>query len=80
MTGEAVELKPDLDQVSALAPERDAQWNRVAKADFLTADEKRSMLGLPPLNAEAQAEVFAEPEHDVSDFEDVAQSEETPDA
>lgn len=80
MTGEAVELKPDLDQVSALAPERDAQWNRVAKADFLTADEKRSMLGLPPLTTEAQAEVFAEPEHDVSDFEDVAQSEETPDA
>lgn len=80
MTGEAVELKPDLDQVSALAPERDAQWNRVAKADFLTADEKRSMLGLPPLTTEAQAEVFADPEHDVSDFEDVAQSEETPDA
>ena len=80
MTGEAIELKPDLDQVSALAPERDAQWNRVAKADFLTADEKRSMLGLPPLTTEAQAEVFAEPEHDVSDFEDVAQSEETPDA
>lgn len=46
-TGEALELKPDLDQVPALAAERDAQWNRVAKADFLTRAEKRAMLGLP---------------------------------
>jgi phage portal protein BeeE len=76
MIGEAVELKPDLDQVSALAPERDAQWNRVVKADFLTADEKRVMLGLPPLSVAAQAEVF-------DDLPDVAvdeQSEEMPDA
>jgi len=48
-TGEALELKPDLDQVPALAAERDAQWSRVAKADFLTASEKRGLLGLPPL-------------------------------
>ena len=46
-TGERVELKPDLDQVPALAAERDAQWNRVAKADFLSANEKRALLGLP---------------------------------
>lgn len=46
-TGEALELKPDLDQVPALAAERDAQWNRVATADFLTRAEKRAMLGLP---------------------------------
>ncbi|WP_417252936.1 phage portal protein [Celeribacter sp.] len=49
MTGEALELKPDLDQVPALAAERDAQWNRIAGADFLTDEEKRTMLGLPPL-------------------------------
>lgn len=48
-TGAAIELKPDLDQVSALSSERDAQWNRVASADFLTPEEKRAMLGLPPL-------------------------------
>jgi HK97 family phage portal protein len=47
--GEAFELKPDLDQVSALAAERDAQWSRVAAADFLTAAEKRALLGLPKL-------------------------------
>ncbi|MEL7097969.1 MAG: phage portal protein [Pseudomonadota bacterium] len=47
--GAAVLLSPDLDQVPALTAERDAQWSRVAAADFLTVAEKRSMLGLPPL-------------------------------
>lgn len=47
--GEAVTLKPDLDQVPALAIEREAQWRRVAEADFLSVAEKRAMLGLPPL-------------------------------
>ena len=48
-SGETVTLKPDLDQVPALASERDAQWERVSNADFLTQDEKRTLLGLPPL-------------------------------
>jgi len=48
-SGEASELKPDLDQVPALSAERDAQWKRVATADFLTRDEKRALLGLPVL-------------------------------
>jgi HK97 family phage portal protein len=47
--GAAVELRPDLDQVPALAVERDAAWSRVAGADFLTPTEKRRLLGLPPL-------------------------------
>ncbi|PYG34575.1 phage portal protein [Pelagimonas varians] len=47
--GEEVSLKPDLDQVPALASERDAQWNRVTTAEFLTAAEKRQILGLPAL-------------------------------
>ncbi len=51
-TTEALELKPDLDQVPALSAERDAQWKRVAQADFLTTDEKRSLLGLPALTPE----------------------------
>ena len=45
--GARVELRPDLDQIPALAAERDAQWRRVAEATFLTAAEKRSLLGLP---------------------------------
>lgn len=47
--GQAIELRPDLDQVPALAAERDAQWARVAEAAFLTEAEKRAILGLPPL-------------------------------
>jgi HK97 family phage portal protein len=52
-SGEVVELRPDMDQVSALSVERDAQWRRVAEADFLTPEEKRSMLGLPKLAEDA---------------------------
>ena len=51
--GEEVELRPDLDQVPALAAERDQQWARVGAADFLTAAEKRRILGLPALAEEA---------------------------
>lgn len=69
MVGEEVVLKADLDQVPALASERDAQWNRVASADFLTEEEKRAMLGLPPLTVpEGETTEGFEPEmpeHDV---------------
>ena len=50
---EDVVLTPDLDQVPALSTERDAQWARVAGADFLTEVEKRKLLGLPVLTEEA---------------------------
>ena len=55
-TGEDLRLMPDLDQVPALAGERDAQWSRVAQADFLTRAEKRRMLGLPALADEGDDE------------------------
>ena len=55
--GAALVLKPDLDQVPALAAERDAQWARVGAADFLTRAEKRRLLGLP---AEPAAEDAAD--------------------
>ena len=54
-TGDAVELRPDLDQVPALAAERDAQWKRVADADFLTNAEKRALLGLPRVSEDEGA-------------------------
>ncbi|WP_323040944.1 phage portal protein [Gemmobacter sp.] len=47
--GDVVEIRPDLDQVPALAAERDQQWARVAAAEFLTLAEKRALLGLPPM-------------------------------
>ena len=48
-TGEVLDLHPDLDQVPALAVERDLQWRRVAAAEFLSEAEKRQLLGLPAL-------------------------------
>ena len=48
-TGEVVEIRPDLDQVPALAAERDQQWARVGAATFLSDAEKRAILGLPRL-------------------------------
>jgi hypothetical protein len=41
----ALELRPDLDQIEALAPERDALWKRLEAASFLTGDEKRAAAG-----------------------------------
>jgi HK97 family phage portal protein len=51
-TGDDVRLSPDLDQVPALSAERDAQWARVAGADFLSQAEKRRLLGLPAMPVE----------------------------
>ncbi len=48
-TGELVELRADLDQIPALAVERDQQWARVGAAEFLTEAEKRMILGLPKI-------------------------------
>lgn len=39
-------LAVDMDAVPALSDERAALWERVAGADFLTADEKKAMLGV----------------------------------
>ncbi|MFV0292837.1 MAG: phage portal protein [Paracoccus sp. (in: a-proteobacteria)] len=47
--GDEVDLKPDPDQVPALAEERDQQWGRIGSAGFLTDSEKRQALGLPPV-------------------------------
>ena len=45
--GERVKLSADLDQIPALATEREALWSRISNVDFLTNAEKRRMLGLP---------------------------------
>ncbi len=52
LAGEELVLKPDLDQIPALASERDQQWRRIANASFLTDAEKRALLGLPKLSEE----------------------------
>lgn len=48
--GAEIELRPDLDQIPALAEERNQQWARISGASFLTDAEKRALLGLPPLD------------------------------
>jgi HK97 family phage portal protein len=40
-------LAIDLDRVPALAEDRERLWTQVSAADFLDADEKRALLGLP---------------------------------
>ena len=41
-------LAIDLDQVGALSEDRERLWAQVSAADFLTAPEKRSILGIMP--------------------------------
>ena len=53
LAGAVVGLRPDLDQVPALAQERDQQWARVGAATFLSDAEKRALLGLPRLVTDA---------------------------
>ncbi|MDX2308472.1 MAG: phage portal protein [Hyphomicrobium sp.] len=47
--GGELRLVPDLDQVDALASEREALWARLNAATFLTLDEKREAAGYVPL-------------------------------
>ena len=47
--GAGLILKPELNNIDALATERDARWQRISKADFLTVSEKREALGYGPL-------------------------------
>ena len=46
--GGALDLRADLDQVEALAPEREALWSRLNQATFLTIEEKREAAGYTP--------------------------------
>ena len=45
-------LRVDVDQVPALSEDRERLWAQVSAADFLTADEKRALVGLAPLSAQ----------------------------
>ena len=41
-----VVLVPDLENVEALAQDRDTLWARIGSAAFLSDEEKRAMLGV----------------------------------
>jgi HK97 family phage portal protein len=51
-----VELRVDLDLVTALAEDRERLWAQVAGADFLSVEEKRAMLGFSPLPASREGD------------------------
>lgn len=44
-----ISLKIDYDKVDILAADRQAMWQRIDQASFLTQEEKRNHLGLPPI-------------------------------
>jgi Phage portal protein len=46
--GGGLVLRPDLDQLDALAPDREALWARLDGASFLSDDEKRAEAGYGP--------------------------------
>jgi HK97 family phage portal protein len=45
---EMLELRPNIDNLPALASEREALWASLEKATFLTRDEKRAIAGFSP--------------------------------
>jgi HK97 family phage portal protein len=47
--GDGLRIEIDTDRIEALAADRAAQWERVAAAAFLTANEKREAVGYGPL-------------------------------
>ena len=51
-----LELGVDLDAVAELSDERSALWERVGAADFLSAAEKRALLGLESMAAAVRGE------------------------
>jgi HK97 family phage portal protein len=46
MFDSSLTLSLDQDAIPILAEKRDAYWERISSADFLTADEKRKLLGI----------------------------------
>lgn len=48
--GNHLVLEFDENSISALAPRREAVWNRVRQADFLTVNEKRQAVGLAAIS------------------------------
>ncbi len=51
--GSHLRLDYDTESISALAPKREALWGKIANASFLTCNEKRALVGYPPLGQES---------------------------
>lgn len=48
--GDKMQLVYDVEAIPALAPKREALWEKVEKASFLTINEKRALVGYPSLS------------------------------
>lgn len=59
--GEKFRLWYDLDEVPALAIERDKVWEKVQGADWLSVDEKRDATGYSPYTPPSDSEMSTEP-------------------
>ncbi|MEZ5818324.1 MAG: phage portal protein [Hyphomicrobiaceae bacterium] len=55
-SGQSLRLVADLDDLPALAPEREALWASLEKTSFLTTEEKRSIAGFSPAPTDATAQ------------------------
>lgn len=44
-----IEIRADLDSITTLAQRREAVWDRADGSGFLTVNEKRAMVGFPPI-------------------------------
>jgi HK97 family phage portal protein len=49
MTCEDITIDFDQDAISALAERRENVWAKISAADFMTVNEKRALIGLPPV-------------------------------
>lgn len=47
--GNDLNLTYDVEAIPALAPKRDVLWEKIEKASFLTINEKRALIGYPPI-------------------------------
>ena len=57
----SLELDVDLDEIPALTLRREKTWSRIAAANFLTLNEKREAVGLPPLEDGDRIETIRQP-------------------
>lgn len=49
LTGEDLQIDFDRDSISALSERRENVWAKISTANFMTINEKRSLVGLPPV-------------------------------
>jgi HK97 family phage portal protein len=57
--GDNLSIEYNTDAVPALAPKRELLWEKIEKASFLTLNEKRELVGYPPLPFEDSLQKFS---------------------